>query len=130
MALNILLVDDSRTVRNVIAKALRLSKVPIRELHEAGNGREALDVLEAHRIDLVFADLHMPVMTGFEMLKKMSRDGVLGTIPVVVVSSEGNLQRVEELMDHGVRAFVHKPFTPEAIREVVVGAIPGVLTHG
>ncbi|MBW2123554.1 MAG: response regulator [Deltaproteobacteria bacterium] len=119
MALNILVVDDSQTVRAVIAKTLQLAGVPVNELHQASNGKEALDILDDHWIDLVFADINMPVMTGIEMIERMSQDGLLGTIPVVVVSTEGSASRIEELKSKGVRVYVRKPFTPELIRMVV-----------
>ena len=128
MALNILVVDDSATVRAVIIKTLRIAEVPVNECFQASNGQEALTVLDNHWIDLVFADINMPVMTGIEMVERMSEDGLLKTVPVVVVSTEGSTTRIEELKDKGVSAYVRKPFTPERIRSVVqdiVGADNG-----
>ncbi len=119
MALNILVVDDSRTVRAVIRKTLQLAEVPVNELHEAANGQEALDILEDQWIDLVFADINMPVMTGIEMVDEMSARGMLKTVPVVMVSTEGSTTRIEQLMAKGVSAYVRKPFTPELIQAVV-----------
>ena len=119
MAFNILLVDDSLTVRAVIKKTLRLAGVEIGELHEAGNGQEALAVLDANWIDLVFADLCMPVMDGEELVDRLHASGALANLPVVIVSSAGSEPRIARLLEKGVRDFVHKPFTPERIREVV-----------
>ena len=119
MAHNILVVDDSGTVRAVIIKTLQLAEVPLSEVHEAGNGREALDILDDKWVDLVFADINMPVMDGIEMVEKMSEHGLLKTIPVVIVSTDGSATRIEYLRNRGVRAYVRKPFTPEVLREVV-----------
>ncbi len=119
MALNILIVDDSRTMRAVIAKTLQLADVPVSELYEASNGKEALDILADHWIDLVFADINMPVMNGIEMVDKMCEDGLLKTVPVVIVSTEGSTTRIEQLKAKGVSAYVRKPFTPEMIQKVV-----------
>ncbi|MBN1517792.1 response regulator [Candidatus Sumerlaeota bacterium] len=119
MPLSVLLVDDSKTVRSVIAKALRLAQLPVHEVYEASNGQEALDVLEEHWIDIVFADINMPVMNGIEMVDRMNADGLMKTVPVVVVSTEGSQTRIEELRRKGVRDYVRKPFAPEEIREVV-----------
>lgn len=119
MAFNILLVDDSNTVRSVIKKAFRLAEVPVNELHEASNGKEALDILSNHWIDIVFSDINMPVMTGIELVDKMRADGLLKTVPVVAISIEGSAARIEELKAKGVSAYIRKPFTPELIREVV-----------
>jgi two-component system chemotaxis response regulator CheY len=119
MAFNILIVDDSATVRAVIAKTFQLANIPINELHQAANGKEALEVLGNHWIDLVFADINMPIMGGVEMIEKMCADGLLKTIPVVIVSTEGSATRIEQLKDKGIRAYIRKPFTPELIRKVV-----------
>jgi len=123
MALNILVVDDSATVRAVIAKTLQLAGVQVDELHEAANGKEALDILAEHWIDLVFADINMPVMGGIEMVEKMGEDGLLKTVPVIVVSTEGSTSRIEQLKSKGVSAYVRKPFTPELLREVVEAVV-------
>ncbi len=61
---NILIVDDSATIRSVVAKVLKIAEVPTGNLWEAGNGREALEVLRREWVDLVFADINMPVMNG------------------------------------------------------------------
>ncbi len=119
MALNILVVDDSETVREVIAKTLGLAQVPVNELHMAANGREALDILQENWVDLVFSDINMPVMTGVEMIEHMQQDDVMRSIPVIVVSTEGSATRIEELRSKGVSAYIRKPFTPESIRRVV-----------
>lgn len=123
MALNVLIVDDSEIVRKVIIKTLGLAGVPLNEVYEAANGQEALDVLGAHWVDLVFSDLSMPVMGGVEMLERMNRDDILKTTPVIVVSTEGSTTRIDDLKSKGVRAYIRKPFTPEQIREVVKNVV-------
>ena len=119
MALNILVVDDSTTVRAVIARSLELAGVPVGNLHQAANGREALAILGSEWIDLVFADINMPVMTGIEMVDRMAADGILKTVPVIIVSTEGSATRIEQLKAKGVSAYIRKPFTPELLRNVV-----------
>ncbi len=119
MGYKILLVDDSATVRAVIAKTLRLADVDVDDLYEAGNGQEALDILEDNWIDLVFADINMPVMGGIEMLDRMKDAGMLEAVPVIMVSTEGSTSRIDQLMAQGISAYVRKPFTPELIRTVV-----------
>jgi two-component system chemotaxis response regulator CheY len=119
MAYNVLVVDDSRVIRAVIKKTLGLAGIPINELYEAQNGKEALGILREKKVDLVFSDIHMPEMTGVEMVEQMAADGALKDIPVIVVSSEGSQTRLGELLDKGARAYVRKPFTPELIRDVV-----------
>jgi len=119
MGFTILLVDDSKTTRKVIARTLRLAKVPIDEIYEANNGKEALDVLGTQTVDIVLADINMPVMDGIEMIEQMSGEGLLQSIPVIMVSTVGSETRIEHLKTKGVRAYIRKPFLPEVIGRVV-----------
>lgn len=125
MGFNVLVVDDSTTVRAVIAKTLRLARIPVGELHEAGNGQEALAVLADNWIDLVFADINMPVMGGVEMIEKMSENDLLETTPVIIVSTEGSAERIAQMKEKGVSAYIRKPFTPKQLREAI-GAVMGI----
>ncbi len=118
MAVNILIVDDSGVMRSMIAKTINLSGLALGEIHQAGNGQEGLDILKQNWIDLVIADINMPVMNGEEMINHMMADLDLRDIPIVVVSTEGSKTRVERLQEKGIR-FIHKPFTPEAIRDTI-----------
>lgn len=119
MALNILIVDDSDVIRGMIGRTLQLASIPVGTLFEAANGREALEVLSSSWVDLVLADLNMPVMSGIEMLERMRTNPVMEEIPVVVISSEVATGRVAELADRGIAAWLRKPFTPEELRDVV-----------
>ncbi len=119
MAYDILIVDDSSTVRRMIAKTLGMTGIDVNELHQAANGQEALDLLADNWVDLVFTDINMPVMDGIELVRQMAADGVLQQMPVVVVSTEGSEARIQELQDLGIRGYLRKPFTPEAIKDVV-----------
>lgn len=119
MPYNILIVDDSDTIRAVIARTLDIANIPTNILYEARNGQEALDILNQNWIDLVLADINMPKMNGVEMIEKMAEDGILESIPVIIVSTEGSTTRIEQLRLKGVRGYVRKPFTPEIIRKVI-----------
>ena len=119
MSLNILLVDDSITVRAVLRKTLKLAEVPVTGILEAGDGLQALAHLRESQVDLVFTDLMMPNMGGEELLARMAEEGMIGRIPVVVVSSAGGEPRLRRLQSLGASGFVHKPFTPETIRDIV-----------
>ncbi len=119
MAFNILIVDDSETSRAVIIKTLQIAEVPLNDVFQASHGREGLAVLSDRWIDLVFADINMPVMNGIEMVDRMWEDGLLKTIPVVIVSTVGNKTLIDQFMAKGVKAYVRKPFTPEQIRSLM-----------
>ena len=125
MALNVLVVDDSSITRRMIIKTLDLAGIPVDEVYEAGNGREGLGVLEEHWIDLVLADINMPVMDGEEMINRLRDNPAWADIPLIVVSTEGSETRIERLQQKGVKDFVHKPFQPETIRDVVRKALGG-----
>ena len=119
MGLNVLVTDDSATMRAMIAKTLQMSGLPVTELHEASNGKEGLEVLDKQWIDVVLVDINMPVMDGMEMIDRIRAHPNLSKTPIVVVSTESSETRIREIQEKGV-AFIHKPFTPEAVRDVLV----------
>jgi len=126
VGLNVLIVDDSKVVRFVIKKSLDIAGVPTSTVFEAENGREGLEILNKEWIDLVFVDINMPVMTGLEMIDIMNRDGILSSIPVVIISTEGSETRIDNLKSKGVRAYIRKPFKPEVLKKVVDEVVGGV----
>ncbi len=118
MALNVLIVDDSKVMRSMVLKTMKMAQVPLGEVVQAGNGQEGLDALGEHWIDLVLVDINMPVMNGEEMIRRMRAAQETADIPVVVISTEGSETRIARLRKMGA-AFVHKPFTPEEIRDTI-----------
>ncbi len=120
MSVNILIVDDSKTVRAVIEKTLQLSGIQIGNIFHAGNGKEALEILNNNWIDLVLTDINMPVMNGIELINEMNKNEIFKTIPIAIVSTEGSQTRVEELKTKGVKAYLRKPFTPESLRNLII----------
>jgi len=121
MAFNILLVDDSSITRKVIRRAIGMAGLELGSVYEAQDGLEALEVLREQWIDVVFADLNMPRMSGTELIAKMAEDNLLESIPVIVITSDRNRSRLAELKKCGVRAHLNKPFRPEELQEVMAG---------
>ena len=119
MAFNILIVDDSAIIRKMITRTLHLASVPMSGVFQAENGMDALGILRDNWIDLVLADINMPVMDGMTMLETMHEDDVFQNIPVIVISTEGSETKLDKLRRKGMKAFIKKPFMPEAIREVI-----------
>ena len=78
MAYNVLIVDDSRVVRSVIEKTLRMTGLDLAEVHQAGNGEEGLAKLKDAWVDVIFTDINMPVMNGMDFVKHLKEDGVFG----------------------------------------------------
>lgn len=120
MGLNVLVVDDSAVMRAMIIKTLRLSGLPLGQVLQAANGVEGLQALERSWVDLALLDINMPVMGGEEMLERVRENPETANLPVIVVSTESSDTRVEMLQRRGAE-FVHKPFTPEILRDAIVG---------
>jgi len=123
MAFNILVVDDSETMRAVIRKTVAMSGVQVGEFHEAGNGKEALGILEDAWMDVVLTDINMPEMGGVEFLREVKKNPVLRNIPVIFISTESSQTRMDEVVGLGAAAYVKKPFMPEKIKEVLLDVL-------
>lgn len=123
MAFQVLIVDDSDVMRSIIRKVLLMSGIDIGTVHEAGNGAEALRIMEANWIDVVLTDINMPEMNGMEMIQRMKASGGLADLPVIVVSTEGRDTRIEEIMHVGAAGYVTKPFRPEDMAATVYRAL-------
>lgn len=119
MSVNVLVVDDSDVIRTMILKTMRLADIPLGAAFEASNGREALEVLEDNWVDVVLADLNMPIMDGIEMIERIRATESFSDVPVVVISTEGAESRMARLRELGVEAYLRKPFTPEQVRDVI-----------
>jgi two-component system, chemotaxis family, chemotaxis protein CheY len=119
MAYNILIVDDSGVTREILARTIRMSGMPLGEIFMAANGVEALKVLDEHWADMVFTDINMPVMDGLQLVSELQKRDQWEQLPVVVVSTEGSSTRVEELQKSGISGYIRKPFTPEQVAEMI-----------
>ncbi len=119
MAYNILIVDDSLTARTFIARTLEIAGVPLGKVHQARDGQEALDILQRQWVDLVFVDINMPIMNGVEFVRRMRTVDLLKSIPVIVVSTDCSTQRMADMKEAGVQAYLIKPMTPEELKVTV-----------
>jgi len=124
MPYNVLIVDDSAIMRALIRKVLVFSGFEMGESYEGAHGREALEILASHRVDLILSDLNMPVMDGIALIKALQADTRQAHIPVVLISTEGRPDILDPLLHQGVRGYIQKPFRPEAIR-AMLGKIMG-----
>ncbi|MBI4719465.1 MAG: response regulator [Planctomycetes bacterium] len=116
---NILIVDDSATIRAMVRRAIGMSGLEVGEIYEAGNGIEALAQLADHRVAVLLVDINMPVMNGVQLIRRMKQCPALREIPIVIASTEGSAQRIEQLTKLGVNGYVRKPFQPEHLRDVL-----------
>lgn len=125
MAFNVLIVDDSASMRRVLRRTLDVCGIESGKCLEAGNGMEALGVLRREWIDIILTDINMPVMNGEEMVRRLHEDEMLRSIPVLVVSSDRSKERLDHLCALGARGYLTKPFLPEALGEEIKRVLLG-----
>ena len=113
--MKILLVDDSRTIRNIQKNTL--ATMGLTDIIEAADGLEALGILETTRPDLVLVDWNMPKMDGITMIRKVRETDE--TLPMIMVTTEAEKSRVMEALKAGVNNYVVKPFTAETLSEKI-----------
>lgn len=111
----ILIVDDSPVMRAFIRRVLAASGVDCGQPFEAGDGQKALELLRAQPVDLVLSDINMPIMSGEDLVRAMRADDVLKDTPVIVVSTDARLDRVDQMMGLGASGYITKPFAPETL---------------
>ncbi len=118
--ISILIVDDSAMMRTMIKRVVSMCDLPIGELFEAGNGAEALRVLETNAVQALFTDINMPVMNGTELLREIARRDDWRELVRVIISTDASAARRAEVDGLGVRCYIEKPFSPEVMRDVLV----------
>jgi two-component system chemotaxis response regulator CheY len=121
MAFNVLIVDDSSSMRAVIKKIIKVSRFDVGEYWEAADGEKAMEVLGNNWVDLVLTDINMPNMNGLELITEMKKDHLLSSIPIVVITTEGSEKRVQESMKMGASGYIKKPFQPEEVMMTLTG---------
>ena len=96
---------------------------------EAGNGREAIDLMHRERPSAVILDLMMPVMSGFDVLEERATDPELRRIPVIVVSAN-RAPEIATAVDKGICAFLPKPFDINVLNALVRSCLASEPTNG
>jgi two-component system, chemotaxis family, chemotaxis protein CheY len=115
-AMRTLIVDDSSVMRKIVERVLRQAGIPLGQVMEAANGSQALDIIRQQTVDLVLADVNMPVMDGLELVRQLHNLEQAREIPVLMISTEGSESLVMEAIACGARGYVRKPFTPEQMK--------------
>ena len=112
-----LIVDDSPAMRSFIRRTMQIAGLEAGKYLEASDGVEALEILEREWVDVILTDINMPRMNGEEMVRRLEADERLRTVPVIVISTDGTDERMQHMALLGTRAYLKKPFQPEALRE-------------
>ena len=113
--MKVLLVDDSRTIRNIQKKTF--SQLGHEDIMEAADGVEALQQLGQERPDLVLIDWNMPNMDGITLVRKIRETDK--ALPLIMCTTEAEKSRVIEAIKAGVNNYLVKPFTPDTLKEKV-----------
>ena len=117
MDMHAMVVDDSGIMRKMVMKSLLESKLANFMFTEAVDGQDALAKFDPKVIKIMFVDWNMPNMTGIELVRKI-RETAPTHVPIVMITTEGTMGRVEEALDQcGVDGYVVKPFTVEVLQK-------------
>ena len=117
MDMHAMVVDDSGIMRKMVMKSLMQSKLADFMFTEAVDGQDALTKFDPKVIGMMFVDWNMPNMTGIELVRKI-RETAPTHVPIVMITTEGTMSRVEEALDQcGVDGYVVKPFTVEVLQK-------------
>lgn len=115
--MNILIVDDSSTMRMIVVKSLRQAGFESANVIEASGAKEALQKIAAGGIDLVLSDVNMPEITGIDLLKVIKAK--MKSLPVVMVTTESSPDMKAQMLAAGANGIITKPFPPEELRKAL-----------
>lgn len=115
--MNILVVDDSATMRMIVIKSLRQAGFESATVIEAGGAKEALQKIAAGGINVVLSDVNMPEITGIEMVKVIKTK--MPNLPVVMVTTESSPELKQKMLEAGANGIITKPFPPEELKKVL-----------
>ena len=115
--MDILLVDDSKTMRMLVVRALRRAGYRSLTIEEAENGRQALDKISVKRPRLVLSDWNMPEMSGLELLQELRTAN--NNIPFGFITSEASAEIKELALNNGAKFLITKPFEAEDIQNAL-----------
>ncbi len=110
-SLSILVVEDSRSMRQLICGILK--KNGFSKITEASDGKDALDAACIKTPDLIISDLNMPKVNGVELLDALQKHSSFKTIPFIVLTSETGDETFKKIMKMGAADFIKKPFNEQ-----------------
>ena len=116
-SMKFLIVDDSPTMRRIVANSLQ--SLGYNNIVEAEDGKDAVGKLESEKFDFVITDWNMPNMTGLELTKCIRSEPKFGNLPILMVTTRGLKQDVIEALQAKVNNYIIKPFTPPVLKEKI-----------
>jgi len=115
--LRVLVVDDSALARKMIVRTLE--KMGIKNFKEAGDGKEAMPMIQASNFDLIVSDYNMPKVDGHQLLKFIRTESNQPNVPVLMVTTEGDESKLAAVQQEGVSAIVDKPFDVSTVKQLI-----------
>ena len=112
----VMVVDDSRIMRNIVKNTFEVLKIPAQYL-EAADGKSAMQLLLSNKVDLVLLDWNMPHLSGLDFLKQVRSMDQYKDLPIIMVTSESAKFNVIEAVKAGVTAYITKPFNDKVFME-------------
>jgi two-component system chemotaxis response regulator CheY len=116
MAITILIVDDSASLRQVVAMTLKGAGY---DVLQAGDGKEALALLDGRKIGMTVCDVNMPNMNGIEFVKAAKKIAAYKFMPILMLTTETQDSKKEEGKAAGAKAWIVKPFSPSSLLSAV-----------
>lgn len=117
----VLTVDDSKTIREMVSFTLKNAGYSILE---AEDGVQGVNVANKNDVSLIITDLNMPNMNGFEMIKSLRSSAKYSRTPILMLTTEGDVNKKEQGKAAGATGWIVKPFKPEKLVEVVKKVCP------
>ena len=121
MAKRILTIDDSKTIRDMLM--LTLSDAGF-DVLQAVDGQDGLDVLGDDRVDVIITDINMPRMDGYEVIRQLRKNSVHKSTPILVLTTESDVDKRNLARDAGATGWMVKPFDPERLIATVRKVAP------
>jgi two-component system chemotaxis response regulator CheY len=116
-----LIVDDSSSVRQMVAYTLRQAGFAILE---GCDGADALEKLGEQRVNLIITDLNMPVMDGIEFIRRLRAKPNAKYTPVLMLTTESQMEKKQQGKSAGATGWIVKPFHPDRLLEVIAKVVP------
>ena len=116
MSKTILTIDDSASIRQMVAMTLKSAGLTVLE---AGNGLEGYNKATTETVHAVITDLNMPVMNGLEFLQRVQKEPAYQAIPVIIISTEGKEEDTIRGLKMGAKGYVKKPFQASELHGLI-----------
>ena len=110
---HILIVDDSKTIRNLISFVLKKEGFKVTTAEDGLDGLEKL--YSSDSIDMIISDINMPRMDGYTFIKTVREQAVYNAVPIIMLSTEGNETDIQQAMELGANKYIIKPVKPDVL---------------